>query len=81
MAKTTTYACLEGMMYEATKAVADAVKAWKSAQLKYLTTDNDISTIRALDAKKALDAAMTRLSELETTKRILKEMEQKGAEL
>lgn len=77
--KPTVHACLENMLYEA------IVQFNKSKDLYEKTAEdffcNNGSPDEFRKAKKDQDAAMQRLIDLETTRRILKEMEDKGIEL
>ncbi len=77
--KTTVHVCLESMMYDATISLSNAIKEYSEAQKNFF--ENNGSSYRFRATKKALDEAYQRLSDLEATKRIITEMEEKGIEL
>ncbi len=77
--KTTVHVCLESMLHEATVTLSDAIKEYLDAQKNFF--ENNGSSYRFRATKKALDEAYQRLSDLEATKRIINEMEEKGIEV
>ncbi len=77
--KTTVHACLESMLYEATVALSTASKEYSEAQKEFFENNDSPYKFRA--TKKRLDEASQRLYDLEATKRIITEMEDKGIEV
>lgn len=77
--KPTVHACLESMLYEATEQFNKSKDLYEKAAEKFFSNNGSPDDFRK--AKKDQDAAMQRLIDLETTKRILNEMENKGIEL
>lgn len=70
---------MESMLYEALTALIDAESAHKVAQRKFLYEHAPAD--KMIETEKAYKGALQRYSDLFTTKRILKEMEEKGIEL
>lgn len=77
--KPTVHACLENMLYEATMQFNKSKDLYEKAAENFFCNNGSPDEFRK--AKKDQDAAMQRLIDLETTRRILKEMEDKGIEL
>lgn len=77
--KPTVHACLESMLYEATVQFNKSKDLYGQAAEDFFCNNSNPDDFRK--AKKDQDTAVQRLIDLETTKRILKEMEQKGVEL
>lgn len=77
--KTTVHACLESMLYDATVALSNARKECLEAQKDFFA--NNLLPDRFREAKKAEGEAYKRLYDLEATKRIITEMEEKGIEI
>lgn len=77
--KSTVHACLENMLYEATVQFNKSKDLYEKAAEDFFCNNGSPDEFRK--AKKDQDAAMQRLIDLETTRRILKEMEDKGIEL
>ncbi len=77
--KPTVHACLENMLYEATVKFNKSKDFYEKAEEDFFCDNGSPDDFRK--AKKEQDTAMQRLIDLETTKRILKEMEDKGIEL
>ena len=79
--KPTVHQCLESMLFDGLKAVETAVAAYKTAQIDFFKQRNDKASIALWQAKDNMDAAINRMSDLETAKRIINEMENKGIEI
>ena len=77
--KITVHACLESMLYEATVQFNKLKDLYEQAAEDFFCNNGSPDDFRK--AKKDKDTAMQRLIDLETTRRILKEMEDKGIEL
>lgn len=77
--KPTVHACLENLLYEATAQFNRSKDLYEKAAEDFFCNNGSPDYFRK--AKKDQDAAMQRLIDLETTRRILKEMEDKGIEL
>lgn len=77
--KPTVHACLDSMLCEATVQFHRSKERYERAEKKFFNSYGNPDDFR--EAKKDQDAAMQRLIDLLTTKRILKEMEDKGIEL
>lgn len=77
--KPTVHACLESMLYEATVQFNKSKDLYEQAAENFFCNNGSPDDFRK--AKKDQDAAMQRLIDLETTRRILKEMEDKSIEL
>lgn len=77
--KPTVHACLESMLYEATVQFNKSKDLYGQSAEDFFCNNGSLDDFRK--AKKDQDTAVQRLIDLETTKRILKEMEQKGVEL
>lgn len=77
--KTTVHQCLESMMFDWLMDVMQAIEVYKSAQIDFFKNRNDTADIALWQAKDNLYAALTRMSDLETAKRIIDEMEIKSA--
>lgn len=77
--KPTVHACLGSMLYEATVQFNRSKDLYEKAAEDFFCNNGSPDEFRK--AKKDQDAAMQRLIDLETTRRILKEMEDKGIEL
>lgn len=77
--KPTVHACLESMLYEATVQFNKSKDLYEKAEEDFFCNNGSPDDFRK--AKKDQDAAMQRLIDLETTRRIFKEMEDKGIEL
>lgn len=77
--KPTVHACLENMLYEATSQFNRSKDLYEKAAEDFFCNNGCPDDFRK--AKKDQDAAMQRLIDLETTRRILKVMEDKGIEL
>lgn len=77
--KPTVHACLESMLYEATAQFNKSKDLYEKAAEDFFCNNGSPDDFRK--AKKDQDAAMQRLIDFETTRRILKEMEDKGIEL
>lgn len=77
--KPTVHACLESLLYEATVQFNKSKDLYEKAAEDFFCNNGSPDDFRK--AKKDQDAAMQRLIDLETTRRILKEMEDKGIEL
>lgn len=77
--KPTVHTCLENLLYEATKQFNKSKDFYEKAAGDFFCNNGSPDDFRK--AKKDKDAAMQRLIDLETTRRILKEMEDKGIEL
>lgn len=79
--KATVHQCLESMLFDGLKAVELTMEAYKKAQIDFFKKRNDKAAIALWRAKDNMDAALNRMSDLETTKRIINEMENKGIEI
>lgn len=79
--KTTVHQCLESMLFDGLKTVERTMEAYKSAQVDFFKNRNDTASIALWQAKDNMDAALNRMSDLETAKRIIDEMEMKGVEI
>lgn len=77
--KPTVHACLENLLYETTVQFNKSKDLYEKAAEDFFSNNGCPDDFRK--AKKDQDAAMQRLIDLETTRRILKEMEDKGIEL
>ena len=77
--KITAHACLEGMLYEATKSSQDAFKNYLRSKRDFYYGCGSSEAMNA--AKNIHNATLQRLNDLETAKRIIKEMEDKGVEI
>lgn len=77
--KPTVHACLENLLYEATVQFNKSKDLYEKAAEDFFCNNGCPDDFR--EAKKDQDAAMQRLIDLETTRRIIKEMEDKGIEL
>lgn len=77
--KHTVHACLENLLYEATVQFNKSKDLYEKAAEDFFCNNGSPDDFRK--AKKGQDAAMQRLLDLETTRRIIKEMENKGIEL
>ncbi len=77
--KPTIHACLENMLYEATVQFKKSKELYEKAGEDFFCNNGSPDDFRK--AKKDQDDAMQRLIDLETTSRIIKEMEDKGIEL
>lgn len=77
--KITVYTCLEGLMYEATEKLTQAVEKHKKTLKAYL--DDKVSANCLNSAKDELNLASQRMYELVIAKKIINEMESKGVEL
>ena len=77
--KPTVHACLENLLYEATAQFNRSKDLYEKAAEDFFCNNGSPDEFRK--AKEDQDAAMQRLIDLETTRRILKEMEDKGIEL
>lgn len=77
--KPTVHACLESMLYEAIMQFNKSKELYEKAAEDFFYNNGSPDDFRK--AKKDQDAAMQRLLDLETTRRIIKEMENKGIEL
>ena len=77
--KPTVHACLENLLYEAIVQFNKSKDLYEKAAEDFFCNNGCPDDFRK--AKKDQDAAMQRLIDLETTRRILKEMEDKGIEL
>lgn len=77
--KPTVHACLESMLYEATVQFNKSKDLYEKAAENFFCNNGSPDDFRKV--KKDHDAAIQRLIDLETTRRIIKEMEDKGIEL
>lgn len=77
--KPAVHACLENLLYEATAQFNKSKDLYEKAAEDFFCNNGSPDEFRK--AKKDQDAAMQRLIDLETTRRILKEMEDKGIEV
>lgn len=77
--KPTVHSCLENMLYEAIVQFNKSKDLYEKSAENFFYNNGSPDDFRK--AKKDQDAAMQRLIDLETTKRILKGMEDKGIEL
>lgn len=77
--KPTVHSCLESMLYEATMQFNKSKELYEKSAENFFCNNGNPDDFRK--AKKDQDAAMQRLLDLETTRRIIKEMENKGIEL
>lgn len=77
--KTTVHQCLESMLYDALTALIEAESAHKVAQRKFLYEHAPAD--RMIETERAYKEALQRYNDLFTTKRILKEMEEKEVEI
>lgn len=77
--KTMIIQALEHMLYDATVAVIEATTSFDEARRKFFDEYVDADTFR--EAKKELDKAVDRLSELETAQKVIDEIVKKGVEV
>ena len=77
--KIAVHSCLEGMLYEATVQFNKLKEEYEIAAEDFFCNNGSADDFRK--AKREKDAAMQRLIDLETARRIIKEIEYKGIEV
>lgn len=79
--KIAVHACLESMLFEALNEVKKAHKESADAYIAFMESKTNDTSMRYAEAASAVEKADKRYCDLLTTKRIIKEMEEKGVEL